>query len=66
MASGCGNTLYAIDANSAASKLEEAKELGAEKLAPFTMPLTLGAWAAQEREQESARIMRCVRIIRVV
>lgn len=32
---GCGNTLYAIEANSAASKLEEAKELGAERLAPY-------------------------------
>ncbi len=34
-ASGCGGTLYAINASSAASKLEEAKELGAEKLAPY-------------------------------
>lgn len=32
---GCGNTLYAIQANSASGKLEEAKELGAEKLAPY-------------------------------
>jgi hypothetical protein len=32
---GCGNTLYAIQANAAASKLEEAKELGAEKYAPY-------------------------------
>lgn len=32
---GCGNTLYAIQANAAANKLEEAKELGAEKLAPY-------------------------------
>ena len=32
---GCGNTLYAIQANAAASKLEEAKELGAEKFAPY-------------------------------
>ncbi len=31
----CGNTLYAIQANSASSKLEEAKELGAEKYAPY-------------------------------
>jgi hypothetical protein len=34
-AAGCGNTLYAIQANSAASRLEEAKELGAERLAPY-------------------------------
>jgi hypothetical protein len=33
--SGCGNTLYAINANAASSKLEEAKELGAEKFAPY-------------------------------
>jgi hypothetical protein len=33
--SGCGNTLYAIQASSAASKLEEAKELGAEEYAPY-------------------------------
>ena len=32
---GCGNTLYAIQVNSASSKVEEAKELGAEKYAPY-------------------------------
>lgn len=32
---GCGNTLYAIQANAASSKLEEARELGAEKYAPY-------------------------------
>jgi sulfur transfer complex TusBCD TusB component (DsrH family) len=32
---GCGNTLYAIQANSASSKLEEAHELGAEQYAPY-------------------------------
>ena len=35
VATGCGNTLYAIQANSAASKLEEAQELGAEQYAPY-------------------------------
>ncbi len=30
--SGCGHTLYVFQANSAASRLEEARELGAEKL----------------------------------
>jgi hypothetical protein len=35
LSAGCGNTLYAIKANSAASKVEEARELGAEKLAPY-------------------------------
>lgn len=32
---GCGNTLYAFQASSASSKLEEAKELGAETHAPY-------------------------------
>jgi len=32
---GCGGTLYAINASSAASRLEEAKELGAEQYAPY-------------------------------
>ncbi len=32
---GCGNTLYAIQANSASGKLEEARELGAEQYAPY-------------------------------
>jgi hypothetical protein len=34
-ASGCGNTIYAFEANSASNKVEEAHELGAEKLAPY-------------------------------
>jgi len=32
---GCGNTLYAFQANAASSKIEEARELGAEELAPY-------------------------------
>jgi len=32
---GCGNTLYAFQVNAASNKVEEAKELGAEKLAPY-------------------------------
>jgi hypothetical protein len=32
---GCGNTLYAVQANSASGKLEEARELGAELYAPY-------------------------------
>ncbi len=32
---GCGGTLYAINASSANSRIEEAKELGAEQLAPY-------------------------------
>jgi hypothetical protein len=33
--SACGNTLYAVQINAASSKLEEAKELGAEEYAPY-------------------------------
>lgn len=32
---GCGNTFYAIQANQASGKLEEARELGAEQYAPY-------------------------------
>lgn len=32
---GCGNTIYAIQVNAASSKLEEARELQAEKYAPY-------------------------------
>jgi hypothetical protein len=32
---GCGNMVYAVNANSAASKLEEAQEVGAERWAPY-------------------------------
>ncbi|SRR5260221_5012038 len=35
LTSGCGNAIYAFQANSAANKVEEAHELGAEKLAPY-------------------------------
>lgn len=34
-ASGCGNALYAMSANSASSKVEEARELGAEQYATY-------------------------------
>lgn len=33
--SGCGNALYAASANSASSKVEEARELGAEQYATY-------------------------------
>ncbi len=36
---GCGNTLYAFSANSAASKLEEARNAGAEQRAPYEYTL---------------------------
>ena len=32
---GCGNALYAVQANAASGKLEEARELGAEQSAPY-------------------------------
>ena|SRR5688572_10617889 len=48
---GCGNTLYAINANSAASRIEEAKELGAEKYAPYEYYY---AKAHMEKAQEEA------------
>jgi hypothetical protein len=32
---GCGGVLYAVNAGSASSKVEEAKALGAEQLAPY-------------------------------
>jgi hypothetical protein len=35
LTTGCGGTLYAINASSAAARIEEAKELGAEQLAPY-------------------------------
>lgn len=38
-ASGCGNVLYTIDANRAASKLEEAKQAGAERTALYEYTL---------------------------
>ncbi len=34
-ASGCGGVYYAVEATGASSKLEEARTLGAEKLAPY-------------------------------
>jgi len=35
LVSGCGGALYAIQGSSAASRLEEAKALGAEQAAPY-------------------------------
>ena len=32
---GCGNTIYAVQASTASSRLQEAEELGAAKLAPY-------------------------------
>jgi hypothetical protein len=32
---GCGGVLYAASVNGAASRLEEAREIGAEQLAPY-------------------------------
>ena len=35
LSTGCGNALYAVQANSASGKLEEARELGAEQYATY-------------------------------
>jgi hypothetical protein len=32
---GCGHAIYAVQSSAASNKLEEAHELGAEKLAPY-------------------------------
>jgi hypothetical protein len=44
---GCGNTLYAVQANAASSKLEEARELGAERYAPYEY------WFAREHIEKA-------------
>lgn len=36
---GCGNSLYALRANAASNKLEEARNAGAEKRAPYEYTL---------------------------
>lgn len=38
---GCGNAIYAFESSSAASKVEEARELGAEELAAFEYYIAL-------------------------
>ena len=45
--SGCGGTVYAITANSAQSRLDTAKALGAEKYAPYEY------WYAHEHLQKA-------------
>ena len=45
--SGCGGTIYAITANSAQSRLDTAKALGAEKYAPYEY------WYAHEHLQKA-------------
>jgi Domain of unknown function (DUF4398) len=47
LASGCGNTLYAVQMSAASSKLEEAHELGAEQYAPYEY------WYAYEHIQKA-------------
>jgi hypothetical protein len=32
---GCGNAIYVMQVNSASTRLEEAREIGAEQLAPY-------------------------------
>lgn len=38
---GCGNAIYAVQASSASSRLEEARELRAEELAPYEYTMAL-------------------------
>ena len=47
LASGCGNTLYAVQISAASSRLEEARELGAEQYAPYEY------WYAYEHIQKA-------------
>jgi len=47
LASGCGNTLYAVQISAASSKLEEAHELGAEQYAAYEY------WYAYEHIQKA-------------
>ena len=47
LASACGNTLYAVQVNAASSKLEEARELGAERYAPYEY------WFAREHIEKA-------------
>lgn len=49
---GCGNTLYAIQANHTASRLAEAKELGAEHYAPYEF--TMASEYAEKAQTEAA------------
>jgi hypothetical protein len=51
LTAGCGNAIYAFKANSAANKVAEAHELGAEKLAPYEYYY---AKAHLEKAQEEA------------
>lgn len=52
--SGCGNALYAISANSAATKVEEARELGAEQYATYDFYLATEHLRKAETEASEA------------
>jgi hypothetical protein len=51
---GCGNTLYAVAANSASSKVEEARELGAEQYATYDFYLATEHLTKAETEASEA------------
>ncbi len=51
---GCGNTLYAISANAASSKVEEARELNAEQYAPYEYYLAKEHLAKAQSEAAEA------------
>jgi hypothetical protein len=48
----CGNAIYAVQANTASSRLEEARELRAEELAPFEY--TMAAQHLEKARSEAA------------
>ncbi len=52
--SGCGHTIYAVAAGSASSKLEEARELGAEQYAPYDFYLASEHLEKAETEASEA------------
>ena len=51
---GCGNMVYAVNVNAATSKLEEAKEIGAEQLAPYEYYYAKEHLAKAQREAAEA------------
>lgn len=61
LTAGCGNAVYAVQASSAASKLEEAKELGAEELAPYEYQLAVEHMKKAREEAAEADYSDAVR-----
>ncbi len=53
-ATGCGHIHYAIYSSPAASKLEEARELGAEEFAPYEYYSAKAHWEKAQHEAAEA------------